>query len=223
MPRSRSRSIVSRYWARMSRASTAPVISRIRSDSVDLPWSMWAMIEKFRMRDRSMARPTLPASVGSGPCVPIASVRCPSKRIVRGEHQEPEEAHHHQRQARRAQQGRQERAEDAHQERRVDDRYRRQRRGRAPRGQAHRHGRRQGHDPRQRRGPQEEPPDAQGQQGPAGSTSPSGLAYRRGARAWRPAPPSPGRRARSRSPRRSMSAWARSWMARWIPPPPSRW
>ena len=39
----------------MSRASTAPVISRIRSDSVDLPWSMWAMIEKFRMRTRSMA------------------------------------------------------------------------------------------------------------------------------------------------------------------------
>ena len=27
---------------------------------------------------------------------------------------------------------------------------------------------------------------------------------------------------RSRWPRRSMSAWARSWMARWIPPPPSR-
>ena len=28
---------------------------------------------------------------------------------------------------------------------------------------------------------------------------------------------------RSRSPRRSRSAWARSWIARWIPPPPSRW
>ena len=39
----------------MSRASTAPVSSRIRSDSVDLPWSMWAMIEKLRMRARSMA------------------------------------------------------------------------------------------------------------------------------------------------------------------------
>ncbi len=51
----------------------------------------------------------------------------------------------------------------------------------------------------------------------------SAVGYRRGARAWRPAPPSPGRRARSRSPRRSRSAWARSWMARWIPPPPSRW
>ncbi len=37
MPRSRSMSIESRYWARMSRGSTAPVISRIRSESVDLP------------------------------------------------------------------------------------------------------------------------------------------------------------------------------------------
>ena len=60
MPRSRSRSMESRYWARMSRASTAPVISRIRSDSVDLPWSMWAMIEKLRMRASCMARSMLP-------------------------------------------------------------------------------------------------------------------------------------------------------------------
>ena len=37
MPRSRSMSIESRYWARMSRISTAPVISRIRSASVLLP------------------------------------------------------------------------------------------------------------------------------------------------------------------------------------------
>ena len=32
------------------RGSTAPVSSRMRSASVDLPWSMWAMIEKLRMR-----------------------------------------------------------------------------------------------------------------------------------------------------------------------------
>ena len=50
MPRSRSRSIESRYCARMSRASTAPVSSSMRSASVDLPWSMWAMIERLRMR-----------------------------------------------------------------------------------------------------------------------------------------------------------------------------
>ena len=40
--------------ADMSRAWTAPVISRMRSDNVDLPWSMWAMIEKLRMLARSI-------------------------------------------------------------------------------------------------------------------------------------------------------------------------
>ena len=56
MPRSRSMSIESRYCSRIRRGSTAPVSSRIRSDSVDLPWSTWLMIEKLRMRsvgDRS--------------------------------------------------------------------------------------------------------------------------------------------------------------------------
>src|SRR4051812_18336110 len=50
MPRSRSMSILSRYWARICRPSTIPVTSSIRSASVDLPWSMWAMMQKFRMR-----------------------------------------------------------------------------------------------------------------------------------------------------------------------------
>src|SRR4051812_7218034 len=49
MPRSRSRSIESSTWARIDRGSTVFVISRMRSASVDLPWSMWAMIEKLRM------------------------------------------------------------------------------------------------------------------------------------------------------------------------------
>ena len=49
MPRSRSRSIESSSCGRWSRGSTAPVISRMRSASVDFPWSMWAMIEKLRM------------------------------------------------------------------------------------------------------------------------------------------------------------------------------
>ena len=49
MPRSRSMSIRSRYWARICRASTTPVICSIRSASVDLPWSMWAMMQKLRM------------------------------------------------------------------------------------------------------------------------------------------------------------------------------
>src|SRR3954447_14462750 len=54
MPRSRSMSIESRYCSRMSRASTAPVSSRMRSESVDLPWSTWAMIERLRMRSRAV-------------------------------------------------------------------------------------------------------------------------------------------------------------------------
>src|SRR5580658_851205 len=50
IPRSRSMSMESRYCSRMKRGSTAPVSSRMRSDSVDLPWSTWLMIEKLRMR-----------------------------------------------------------------------------------------------------------------------------------------------------------------------------
>src|SRR3954464_15106395 len=49
MPRSRSRSIESSSCGRWLRASTVPVTSRMRSASVDFPWSMWAMIEKLRM------------------------------------------------------------------------------------------------------------------------------------------------------------------------------
>jgi hypothetical protein len=49
MPRSRSMSMRSRYWSRICRASTTPVICSIRSASVDLPWSMWAMMQKFRI------------------------------------------------------------------------------------------------------------------------------------------------------------------------------
>ena len=33
----------------MSRASTTPVSCSMRSASVDLPWSMWAMMQKFRI------------------------------------------------------------------------------------------------------------------------------------------------------------------------------
>src|SRR5256885_6108477 len=49
IPRSRSSSIESSSCGRCLRGSTAPVVSRTRSASVDFPWSMWAMIEKFRM------------------------------------------------------------------------------------------------------------------------------------------------------------------------------
>src|SRR6266508_2221314 len=50
MPRSRSRSMVSRTWSCISRWLMAPVRSSRRSASVDLPWSMWAMMQKFRTR-----------------------------------------------------------------------------------------------------------------------------------------------------------------------------
>jgi hypothetical protein len=40
--------------ARIDRGSTVRVISRMRSASVDLPWSMCAMIEKLRIRSWSM-------------------------------------------------------------------------------------------------------------------------------------------------------------------------
>src|SRR6476659_2152272 len=49
MPRSRSMSMRSRYWARIMRSSTTPVSWSIRSASVDLPWSMWAMMQKLRI------------------------------------------------------------------------------------------------------------------------------------------------------------------------------
>ena len=49
IPRSRSRSIESSTCAVISRWLNAPVSSSKRSASVDLPWSMCAMMQKFRM------------------------------------------------------------------------------------------------------------------------------------------------------------------------------
>ena len=51
MPRSRSSSIESSTCSRISRSDTVRVSCRMRSASVDLPWSMCAMIEKLRMRE----------------------------------------------------------------------------------------------------------------------------------------------------------------------------
>ena len=50
MPRSRSRSMPSRNCFIMSRSSTVPVLISSWSASVDLPWSMCAMMLKLRMR-----------------------------------------------------------------------------------------------------------------------------------------------------------------------------
>src|SRR5438874_4632411 len=54
MPRSRSRSMESRTCSCISRCESAPVISIRRSASVDLPWSMCAMMQKFRWNVGSM-------------------------------------------------------------------------------------------------------------------------------------------------------------------------
>src|SRR5687768_10588181 len=38
----------------------------MRSESVDLPWSMWAMIEKLRIRERSMDTAAVAARASAG-------------------------------------------------------------------------------------------------------------------------------------------------------------
>src|SRR5262249_54733833 len=65
MPRSRSRSMSSRNCDDISRFDTVPVRSRRRSASVDLPWSMCAMIEKLRMC--AVSRGGLPGPASDGP------------------------------------------------------------------------------------------------------------------------------------------------------------
>src|SRR5688572_4921316 len=70
IPRSLSRSIESRNCSLISRLVRAPVFSMSRSESVVLPWSMCAMIEKLRMLCMKVrgvpGRPFYPGTV-SGP------------------------------------------------------------------------------------------------------------------------------------------------------------
>src|ERR1700761_5276256 len=75
IPRSRSRSMASRTWACISRALRAPVNSSNRSERVDLPWSMWAMMAKLRMWLLSMGgwRGKLIADECSYPILPFTS------------------------------------------------------------------------------------------------------------------------------------------------------
>src|SRR5438874_4163716 len=49
MPRSRSMSMESSTCSTISRSASAPVAWISRSASVDLPWSIWAMIAKLRI------------------------------------------------------------------------------------------------------------------------------------------------------------------------------
>ena len=51
MPRSCSMSMRSRKRSRISRSGTMPLSCRMRSATVDLPWSMCAMMQKFRISD----------------------------------------------------------------------------------------------------------------------------------------------------------------------------
>src|SRR6266851_9011206 len=54
IPRSFSRSIESRTWSTAFFASMVPVRDRSRSARVDLPWSMWATMEKLRIRSMAI-------------------------------------------------------------------------------------------------------------------------------------------------------------------------
>jgi hypothetical protein len=47
-------SIESRIWSFISRSDSCRTVWISRSDSVDLPWSMWATMEKLRMRERGV-------------------------------------------------------------------------------------------------------------------------------------------------------------------------
>jgi flagellar biosynthesis protein FlhB len=60
IPRSRSISIASSIWSCMSRSATVPVSWISRSASVDFPWSIWATMEKLRMRASSVMMTWLP-------------------------------------------------------------------------------------------------------------------------------------------------------------------
>jgi len=51
IPRSRSIGLLSKSCSCMWRFETVPVISRSLSASVDLPWSIWAIIAKLRIKD----------------------------------------------------------------------------------------------------------------------------------------------------------------------------
>ena len=55
MPRSRSISMLSSTCSVISRAVSAPVVWIRRSASVDLPWSIWATMEKLRMLSKVRA------------------------------------------------------------------------------------------------------------------------------------------------------------------------
>src|SRR5262245_61810700 len=85
MPRSRSRSMESRSWFWKSRWLMALVLRRNWSASVLLPWSMWAMIEKLRIRRVSVLmrwiRSLLDTSTGRA--AQASGAHRPTRRVYR--------------------------------------------------------------------------------------------------------------------------------------------
>ncbi len=87
MPRSRSMSMLSSTWLVISRSVSPPHAWISRSASVDLPWSMCAMIEKLRMRASGvsvMEAPAVPQvrrgagkTAGALPPTPSGKARLP--------------------------------------------------------------------------------------------------------------------------------------------------
>src|SRR5690242_5771487 len=68
IPRSFSRSIESSTWPTAFLASMVPVRERSRSARVDLPWSMWATMEKLRIRSMAiLLRVPRPSAAGRPP------------------------------------------------------------------------------------------------------------------------------------------------------------
>src|SRR3954451_22005892 len=83
MPRSFSRSMLSRTWDVISRAESPPVTWISRSARVDFPWSIWAMMEKLRIRSIgvSVMGPRYGSAAGAPDGV-AAQIECPSRRVT---------------------------------------------------------------------------------------------------------------------------------------------
>src|SRR5262245_42830217 len=77
MPRSFSRSIESSTWSTAFLASMVPVSDKRRSARVDLPWSMWATMEKLRINSMviwlRIPRPCARDASAAVPCSAVGS------------------------------------------------------------------------------------------------------------------------------------------------------
>src|SRR6267143_4440858 len=89
IPCSRSSSIESSIWSRISRSGTVPVVSSRRSDRVVLPWSTCAMTQKLRMRASSaianQTRVRRPRSPSAGRTLDVAPLEHPEGDAAKDE------------------------------------------------------------------------------------------------------------------------------------------